>query len=55
MSTENTYVLHGLQIDSSLYQFVNDSIAPETGVAPADFWSSLASIVADLAPENKAA
>ncbi len=55
MSTENTYVsAHGLQIDSSLYQLVNDSIAPETGVAPADFWSSLASIVADLAPENKA-
>ena len=43
----------GLKVDESLYELVNERIAPGTGVDPASFWASLNTIVADLVPENK--
>ena len=44
----------GLKIDKALHALVRDEIAPGTGVEPADFWASLAQIVAELGPENAA-
>ena len=50
-----TTVQHGpLRIAQPLYQLVNDEILPGTGVEPAQFWLSLAEIVAELAPINAA-
>ncbi len=44
---------HGLEIDRGLYELIGNEIAPETGVDPDHFWSSLASIVGDLGPRNR--
>jgi malate synthase len=42
----------GLQVASELYSFINEEALPGTGIAPADFWESFATIVADVAPRN---
>jgi malate synthase len=42
-----------LQIERVLYDLLEQDIAPGTGVAPADFWQALESIVADLGPRNR--
>ncbi len=49
----NNINIHGLQIDSGLYQFVNDDVIPGTGIEPDQFWSGLAGIVAELTPRNR--
>jgi len=46
--------LAGLSIDASLFALVADELAPGTGVDPEAFWRSLADIVMDLAPRNRA-
>ena len=43
----------GLQVATVLHQLLETDIAPGTGVAPADFWAALESIVDELAPENR--
>jgi malate synthase len=43
----------GLQIANSLYQLVEQQIAPGTGITTADFWQSFANILSDLAPRNR--
>jgi malate synthase len=43
----------GLSVATELFDLVNREIAPGTGVEPADFWSGLAQIVADLGPVNR--
>lgn len=43
-----------MKIAKALYDFVGEALAPDTGVAPEKFWSSLAGIVNDLAPKNRA-
>lgn len=45
---------HGLKVDSSLYNLVCDEILPGTQIDADDFWKSLAEIVTDLTPRNKA-
>ena len=35
--TERTPV-HDLQVATDLYNFVNDEVLPDVGVAPGDFW-----------------
>ena len=44
----------GLKIDERLYRLVRDEIAPGTGVRADGFWKSLAEIVSDLGPKNRA-
>ncbi|WP_434053173.1 MAG: malate synthase G [Roseibium sp.] len=45
---------HGLQVADVLYDFVNSQALPGTGIDQDHFWSSLSSLVHDLAPRNKA-
>ncbi|MBN9626830.1 MAG: malate synthase G [Acidovorax sp. SCN 65-28] len=49
--TERTQV-HGLQVATSLYRFVEDKVLPGTGVDAAAFWKGFDAIVSDLAPRN---
>ncbi|KRA04693.1 malate synthase G [Acidovorax sp. Root568] len=49
--TERTQV-HGLQVATSLYRFVEDKVLPGTGVDAAAFWKGFDAIVADLGPRN---
>lgn len=43
-----------LNIDSTLYQLVNEQVMPGTGINADDFWQSFESILKDLAPKNRA-
>ena len=51
--TERTSV-HGLQVATELYRFIEDEVLPGTGVASAAFWQGFDKLVADLAPKNLA-
>ncbi len=44
----------GLDIARVLHDLVETRIAPGTGVDPADFWAALETLIADLAPKNRA-
>ena len=44
----------GLGVVRCLHDLIRDEIAPGTGVAPEAFWRSLADIVRDLGPRNRA-
>ena len=44
----------GLGVARCLHDLVDEEIAPETGVEPEGFWRSLADIVRDLGPKNRA-
>ncbi|MGM9425036.1 malate synthase G [Hydrogenophaga sp. MI9] len=46
--------IHGLQVSTDLYQFINDQVLPGTGVSAETFWKGFDGIVADLAPKNAA-
>ena len=43
----------GLRIARRLYEFINNEAAPGTGVATAQFWRGLDTLIRDLAPHNK--
>ena len=49
--TDRTQV-HGLQVATNLYRFVEDKVLPGTGVDSSAFWEGFDAIVADLAPRN---
>ncbi|MEQ6435376.1 malate synthase G [Comamonas sp. w2-DMI] len=51
--TDRTQV-HGLQVATELYNFVNTQVLPGTGVNQEAFWKGFDEIVADLAPKNAA-
>ena len=51
--TDRTQV-HGLQVATELYNFVNTQVLPGTGVDQEAFWKGFDAIVADLAPKNAA-
>ena len=44
----------GLQVASVLHHLLESDIAPGTGIAAADFWQALESVITELAPENRA-
>jgi malate synthase len=46
--------IHGLQVATELFRFVEDEVLPGTGVDAAAFWAGFDQIVADLAPKNAA-
>ena len=46
--------INGLSIDRALHDVVADEIAPGSGIDAAQFWQSLAAIVADLGGKNRA-
>ncbi|HMN92860.1 MAG TPA: malate synthase G [Hydrogenophaga sp.] len=46
--------VHGLQVSTDLYQFINEQVLPGTGVSAEAFWKGFDRIVADLAPKNAA-
>jgi malate synthase len=47
-------LISGLQIAPVLHRLLENDIAPGTGIAPAHFWQSLASLVETLGPRNRA-
>ncbi|WP_294000294.1 malate synthase G [Sphaerotilus sp.] len=46
--------IHGLQVATELFRFIEDEVLPNTGVASATFWAGFGAIVSDLAPKNAA-
>ena len=42
-----------LRVARVLYDFITEEALPGTGVDPESFWSGVAKVVADLAPENR--
>ena len=46
--------VHGLQVATELYRFIEDKVLPGTGVDSAKFWAGFDQIVNDLAPKNAA-
>ncbi|MDP2257245.1 MAG: malate synthase G, partial [Polaromonas sp.] len=46
--------IHGLQVATELFDFINSRVLPGTGVSEATFWQGFDAIVADLAPKNAA-
>ena len=53
MSSHNIAVSN-LQISQPLYDFIEREAAPGTGISPAHFWTTLASILEDMTPRNQA-
>jgi len=49
--TERTPV-HGLQVATTLYRFIEDQVLPSTGVKSETFWKGFDAVVSDLAPQN---
>ena len=52
MSARTT--VHGLQVATELFRFVEDKVLPGTGVDSAKFWAGFDAIVRDLGPKNAA-
>jgi len=46
--------VHGLQVASTLFDFIETQVLPGTGVNAGAFWQGFADIVRDLAPKNAA-
>ncbi|HEX5356021.1 MAG TPA: malate synthase G [Aquabacterium sp.] len=46
--------VHGLQVATELFRFIEDKVLPGTGVDSAKFWAGFDAIVKDLAPKNAA-
>jgi malate synthase len=46
--------IHGLQVATELFDFINNQVLPGTGVAVDAFWKGFDAIVSDMAPKNAA-
>ncbi len=44
--------VHGLQVATELYQFIDQKVLPGTGVQSAAFWKGFDALVTELAPKN---
>ena len=53
-ATTSRTTVHGLQVATELYEFVNQRVLPGTGVSAESFWKGFDAIVTDLAPKNAA-
>jgi malate synthase len=53
MTTARTR-LHGLEVSTDLFRFIEDKVLPGTGVDSMRFWQGFDAIVKDLAPKNAA-
>jgi malate synthase len=53
MTTARTR-LHGLEVATELFRFIEDKVLPGSGVDSARFWRGFDAIVKDLAPKNAA-
>lgn len=42
-----------LQVDTTLYDFINDEALPGTGISPETFWSGVDQLIHKLAPRNR--
>ena len=51
--TARTHI-HGLQVATELFDFINTQVLPDTGVSSASFWAGFDAIVTDLGPKNAA-
>ncbi|HUN30471.1 MAG TPA: malate synthase G [Trebonia sp.] len=51
--TDRTTVA-GLQVATSLHDFLQEEALPAAGIDPAGFWTGVAAIIADLTPANRA-
>jgi len=52
MTTRTT--VFGLQVATSLFEFIEGEVLPGTGIDPQPFWQGFDAIVRDLAPKNAA-
>ncbi len=50
---KNTIDSHGLKVDQSLFQFINDEVLPDLGLPSDKFWQGFSAIIHDLAPKNR--
>ena len=46
--------IHGLQVASNLFDFIETKVLPGTGISSTAFWSGFDAIVAVLAPKKAA-
>ncbi len=46
-------LVHGLQVDRALHDFVANEAVTGTGITAAQFWEGFAALIADLAPRNR--
>lgn len=46
--------VHGLQVATELYDFIQNEVLPGTGITSEVFWKGFDALVADLAPKNAA-
>jgi malate synthase len=46
--------VHGLQVATNLYRFIEDKVLPGSGIDSAAFWKGFDAIVHELAPKNAA-
>ncbi len=46
--------VHGLQVATELFRFIEDQVLPGTGIDSAKFWAGFDAIVSDLSPKNAA-
>ena len=44
----------GVEVAPELWRFINEEVMPGTGIAPAQFWPGLATLLRELAPVNAA-
>ena len=44
---------NGLKINSTLLEFINNEVIPDTNIEVEDFWKKFSNIVHELSPINK--
>ncbi|MEO0547868.1 MAG: malate synthase G [Pseudomonadota bacterium] len=52
--SEDRIDVHGMQVASELYTFVNEEVMPGTGIDADAFWTAFAGLMNEMAPRNRA-